>query len=109
MGVWVLRRGDKLVARSFIPNVPITNDPEIVKLWSEVLSRHELDPRTGPDIELKAEAWEERRQELARMTPSDASPILKAVAGDRAFYYKKNRPLREHVINSIFLTVRRHD
>ena len=65
-----------------------------MKVWCEVLSRHELHPHDGPDIELTAEAWEERRQRLARMTPSSALPILRAVAGDRAFYYKKNLSLK---------------
>ena len=101
-GVWMLECRDKNVARWFIPNVPVTSDPEIVKLWSEVISRHELDPRGGPDVELNVEAWEERRQKLARMTPSDASPILRAVAEARSFYYKKNELLRHQKIGSIF-------
>src|SRR5262249_10810225 len=74
----------------------------IVELWCKVLSRHELHPHGGPDIELTAEAWEERRQELARMTLSNASPILKAVAGDRAFYYKKYLVLKHKIMGSIW-------
>jgi hypothetical protein len=101
-GVWVLEWADHVVTRTFIPGAPITDDPDTVNLWCEVLTRHERHPHGGPDVELTAESWERRRQELARRTRNDASPILRAVAGDRAFYYRKNLTLKAKVMASIW-------
>jgi predicted Ser/Thr protein kinase len=100
-GYWMLQQEQTMFTRSFIPDEPITNDPDIVKLWAEVVSLHESDPRGGPDIELGSEVWDERRRKLALMLPSDVSPILKTVAEDRSFYYRKNSGAKNPRLDSI--------
>ena len=49
-GSWIWRTTASIIRRRYIPNKPITSDRDILSLWAEVLSRHEL---TGGGILLK--------------------------------------------------------
>jgi hypothetical protein len=87
-GVWIWQANGDLILRSFVPRQPFTADPEIVQLWTEVLSRHELDVR-GEISKLDELSWEQRRRRLTERSASDPSPILEAVAGDRYFWHRR--------------------
>ncbi|WP_337173180.1 hypothetical protein [Paludisphaera sp.] len=84
----------------FLPAAEISDDPEVARLWAEVLSAAELG--TGSIMEaLAEEEWQERRRRLLdRLKPSD-SPLLWTVARDESTWLRVQ--LEEYYHNSFHL------
>ena len=100
LGIWTICKNKNLIERHFVAHLPIANDAGLVTAWTEVVSRREANPSEGLETSLTAEFWEEWRKRPRRMLPSDASPILKAVAQDKTFFYKKIFRLRQNILAS---------
>lgn len=70
-----------------LPAAAISEDPEVVRLWAEVLSAAELG--TGSIMEaLEEDEWQRRRRRLLdRLKPSD-SPLIREVARDESTWLR---------------------